>query len=150
MYSKKTMVLFIVSGLFILHACNDNKANRDINLQEIEKTEKDFKTSIASLGVAEAFFLYADSNAVILRANDSLIKGRKAIRNYYSSPQFNGAVVNWTPDFSEVSASGDMAYSYGKYVWMFKDSTGKQSEYKGVYHTIWKKQTDGSWKYVWD
>ena len=56
MYSKKTMVLFIVSGLFILYACNDNKANRDINLQEIEKTEKDFKTSIARLGVAEAFF----------------------------------------------------------------------------------------------
>ena len=144
------MVLFIVSSFFILFACNGNITNRAINLQEIEKTEKDFKTSISRLGVAEAFFLYADSNAVILRANDSLIKGRKAIRNYYSGPQFKGAVVNWTPDFSEVSASGDMAYSYGKYVWIFKDSTGKQSEYKGLYHTIWKKQTDGTWKYVWD
>lgn len=150
MYSKKTKALFIVSSLFLLYACNGNKTNRDINLQEIEKTEKDFKTSIARLGVAEAFFLYADSNAVILRANDSLIKGKSAIRDYYSMPQFKGASVNWTPDFTEVSASGDMAYSYGKYVWLLKDTTGKENEYKGLYHTIWKKQSDGSWKYVWD
>ena len=149
MHTKKTTILFIVSGLFIFYACN-NKTNRDAYIKEIEKTEKDFKSSISILGLAEAFFLYADSSAVILRANDSLIKGKSAIRDYYSMPQFKGASVNWTPNFTEVSASGDMAYSYGKYVWLLKDTTGKENEYKGLYHTIWKKQSDGSWKYVWD
>ena len=100
--------------------------------------------------MAEAFYLYADSNAVILRGNDSLIRGKAAIRNYYSMQKFKGASVDWAADFSEVSASGDMAYSYGKYVWILKDSSGKENEYKGMYHTIWKKQVDGSWKYVWD
>ena len=149
MRSKRIIMLFVVTGLFILHACN-NKTNRNTYLLEIEKTEKDFKSAIATLGAAEAFFLYADSNAVILRENDSLIKGKAAIRNYYARPLFKGASVNWEPDFSEVSISGDMAYSYGKYVWILRDSTGKENEYKGLYHTIWKKQTDGSWKYTWD
>jgi ketosteroid isomerase-like protein len=150
MHSREKMIAFIVVCQFIMIACNSKKTNEENYLQEIEKTEKDFNASIAALGVAEAFALYADSNAVILRGNDSLIKGRSAIRNYYSRPVFNGASVKWAPDFSEVSANGDMAYSYGKYVWLLKDSTGKESVYKGLYHTIWKKQPDGSWKYVWD
>ena len=150
MLRNKKVSVFIFSSLFIFYACNSNKTTRDTYLQEIAKTETDFKFSITSLGVAEAFFLHADSSAVILRGNDSLIKGRAAIRNYYSSPQFKDESVNWAPDFIEVSASGDMAYSYGRYVWLLKDSTGKENEYKGLYHTIWKKQTDGSWKYIWD
>ena len=23
-------------------------------------------------------------------------------------------------------------------------------EYKGIFHTVWKRQSDNSWKYVWD
>lgn len=149
MHSRITTIVLIFCSLFLFYACN-KKNNQNTYLQEIEKTEKDFKSSISSLGLAEAFYLYADSNAVILRGNDSLIRGKAAIRNYYSMAKFTGASVDWAADFIEVSASGDMAYSYGKYVWLLKDSSGKENEYKGLYHTIWKKQMDGSWKYVWD
>ena len=31
-----------------------------------------------------------------------------------------------------------------------KDSTGKTNENRGAFHTVWKKQKDGSWRYVWD
>jgi ketosteroid isomerase-like protein len=31
-----------------------------------------------------------------------------------------------------------------------KDSTGKKMNTKVYNITVWKKQTDGSWKYVWD
>jgi ketosteroid isomerase-like protein len=150
MQSKKIVIIYILACQFMLLACNSKKVIRENYLKEIEKTEKDFNSSIKTLGVAEAFYLYADSNAVILRGNDSLIKGKSAIRNYYSKPLFNRASVDWKPDFSEVSSTGDIAYSYGRYVWLLKDSTGNEKEYKGLYHTIWKKQPDGSWKYVWD
>jgi ketosteroid isomerase-like protein len=150
MQSIKMVIVFIVACHFVLVACNSKKTNRKKYLLEIKNTEKDFNVSIKALGVAEAFALYADSNAVILRGNDSIIKGKSAIRSYYSKPFFNGASVKWAPDFSEVSANGDLAYSYGKYVWVLKDSTGKENTYKGIYHTLWKKQPDGRWKYVWD
>jgi len=50
----------------------------------------------------------------------------------------------------DASETGDMGYTYGKYTWQSKDSSGKVDEAKGVFHTVWKKQKDGSWKYVWD
>lgn len=51
---------------------------------------------------------------------------------------------------SKVSKSGDIAYTYGKYVWEFTNEAGAVKQVRGVFHTVWKKQNDGSWKNVWD
>ncbi len=102
------------------------------------------------LGIAEAFYFFADTNAVILRENDSLIIGNENIRNYYESKNLSNAAVNWSPDFIEVSDCGTLAYTYGKYIWKTRNESGESIEVNGVFHTVWKKQKDGSWKYVWD
>ena len=118
--------------------------------QEIQKEEKDFEAMAAQKGIAEAFWFYADSNAVIKRNNDSLIHTKEGIKNFYSTAFYKTASVKWSPDFIDVSADGNMAYTYGKYLWQSKDSTGKPLEFNGVFHTVWKRQADNSWKYVWD
>jgi ketosteroid isomerase-like protein len=128
----------------------DNANARTKAIQEIETAEKDFQKMSADKGIMEAFWFYADSNAVIKRENDTLIKGKDGIRNYYSAAFYKQATVTWSPDFTDASAQGDFGYTYGKYTWQSKDSTGKLNEYKGVFHTVWKRQADGSWKYVWD
>lgn len=87
---------------------------------------------------------------LLSKGNDSLIFGKEGIRNFYSADYYRTTSLQWEPDFVEVAASGDLAYTYGRYVLQSKDSTGKISERTGVFHTIWKKQADGSWKYVWD
>jgi len=46
------------------------------------------------------------------------------------------AEVTWSPVLIEVFESGDMAYTYGKYLWKIKDSTGNIQEFKGVFHTV--------------
>jgi len=43
-----------------------------------------------------------------------------------------------------------MGYTYGKYIWSSTDPAGKPITFNGIFHTVWKKQPDGSWKYVWD
>ena len=101
-------------------------------------------------GVAEAFYYFADENAAILRENDSLITGKENIKIYYDKKNTKDAVVNWTPDYIDVSDCGTLGYTYGKYVWKIKNTNGEVVEYKGVFHTVWKKQKDNSWKYVWD
>ena len=116
----------------------------------IRQAEKDFEKMVAEKGIAEAFWFYADSNAVIKRQNDTLILGKEAIKNYYSADYFKTASVTWSPDFAESSQDGTLGYTYGKYNWQSKDSSGKVNEAKGIFHTIWKKQSDGTWKYVWD
>jgi len=58
--------------------------------------------------------------------------------------------LDWTPDFVDVSESEDMAYSYGGYSFSALSSKGDTINSSGIFHTVWKKQLDGSWKYVWD
>ncbi|HEX7903822.1 MAG TPA: DUF4440 domain-containing protein [Chitinophagaceae bacterium] len=141
-----------VAGVILFYSCSDHHspAQRDRDKAEVEKAEKDFASMAATKGIAEAFWFYADSNAVIKRKNDTLIRGKENIRQYYSADSYKTATVTWSPDFVDVSENGDMAYTYGKYTWQIKDSTGKSTNYKGVFHTVWKRQADGSWKYVWD
>lgn len=151
---KKEPIIFLL--LSILLSCsspkssNENKPNNENAKQEIEKAEKDFAQMAADKGIAEAFYFFADSNATIKRQNDTLIHGKDAIKNFYSTPFYQNAKVKWSPDFIDASIDGDMGYTYGKYHWESKDSTGKTITLNGIFHTVWKRQTDGSWKYVWD
>ncbi len=143
----------MVTWLFV--SCNDSIKNAAEDLGENAKTEiaeaeKNFAAMAMEKGIAEAFWYYADSNATIRRQQDTLIHGKEAIKNYYSADYYKTATVTWSPDFISVAKSGDMGYTYGPYTWQSKDSAGKVNEVKGVFHTVWKKQQDGSWKYVWD
>ena len=147
----KTMKLISFIVLFAFISCTESKTiNSDSVKKEIADAEKAFETMVKEKGIAEAFKFYADSNAVIKRRNDSLIKGKAGIKNFYGDKFYESASVTWSPDFIDVSENGDMAYTYGKYLWQSKDSLGKISESRGVFHTVWKKQKDGSWRYVWD
>jgi ketosteroid isomerase-like protein len=119
-------------------------------MAEIVAAEKAFCEDLKSKGVAYAFAKYAAEDAVIKRENDSLIYGKVAIGKYYSSPAYKNAIADWKPDYTDVSADGTMAWTYGKYTWTFTDETGKKNTFSGVFHTVWKRQPNGSWKYVWD
>lgn len=149
MYCIKSILTVIT--LCLLCSCQtDSKGPREKAMQEIAQAEKDFEKMAAEKGIAEAFWYYADSNAVIKRENDSLIQGKENIKNYYSAQFYETASVKWSPDFIDVSENGDMAYTYGKYIWQSKDSSFNTTDSKGVFHTVWKRQKDGNWKYVWD
>lgn len=144
-----TKYLFLV---VCLASCTRVKETKSVQVlkEEIVQTEKAFERMAREKGISEAFYFYADKNAVIKRAHDTLIQGNENIRNFYSNPVFQHATVTWAPDFTEVSSDGTLAYTFGRYRWKEPGKDGKIEEFKGVFHTVWKKQTDGSWKYVWD
>ena len=149
-YIQCITILLIITAL--LTNCKPKTNVLEINelKEKIVQTEKEFETTVREKGVQEAFYEFADSNAVIKREDDRLIKGREHIKIYYQNTKFTQDSVTWKPDFVEVSDDGTLAYTYGIYTWKLKYSTGKFSEYKGVFHTVWKKQSDVTWKYVWD
>ena len=150
---RKGSIIFLL--LSILLSCSSPKSSNEKSTnenakQEIAKAEKDFAQMAADKGIAEAFYFFADSNATIKRQNDTLIHGKEAIKNYYSTPFYEKATVKWSPDFVQASENGDLGYTYGKYAWSSTDSAGEAITFNGVFHTVWKKQPEGSWKYVWD
>ncbi|MBC7827583.1 MAG: DUF4440 domain-containing protein [Chitinophagaceae bacterium] len=149
---RTTLLVFLSA---VLSGCEWKETSavanvRQKSIEEIQKAETDFQKMTTDKSINEAFWFYADSNAVIKRENDTVVHGKDAIRNYYSQPFYTEASVIWSPDFTDASAQGDFGYTYGSYTWRTKDNTGKVTEKKGVFHTVWKRQADGSWKYVWD
>ena len=145
----KILSLYLLPLVVITFSCNNNKTQSDTKNKIIE-TEYNFQQLLVSEGAATAFYTFASDSAVIKRQNDSLIFGKEAIKKFYSNPIYKNAVAIWKPDFVDMSDDGTLAYTFGKYEWTFSDSTGKKTTYKGIFHTVWKKATDGSWKYVWD
>jgi ketosteroid isomerase-like protein len=139
---------FLLMITLLITSCHHG--DQDEVRNEIFQAEKAFEKMAAEKGVAEAFYYFADENAVIKRQNDTLIKGKADIKAYYSQNYNEDVTVKWSPDYIDVSDCGTLGYTYGKYVWKIKNKQGAMSEYKGIFHTVWKKQKDGTWKYVWD
>ncbi|MCU0456196.1 MAG: nuclear transport factor 2 family protein [Bacteroidales bacterium] len=144
----KRIIPFAAILVFLLFSCR-NAVNIESVKTEIFDTEKAFEAMVAEKGMAEGFWYFADENAVILRGNDSIISGKDGIRNYYEKRARPDVKVTWTPDYINVSDDGTLGYTYGKYTYFVPDSTGKITELKGIFHTVWKK-TDHGWKYMWD
>ena len=134
--------------LIMTTACSSpSEKSTEKQKAEVIQTELDFAKMADEAGVAAAFYEYAADSAVIGRGG-KIIKGREAIRDYYAKALKPGTSLQWAPDFADVS--GDIGYTWGKYTHFVPDSTGKITESHGVFHTVWKRQTDGSWRFVWD
>jgi len=133
-----------------LFSCHTDLSRQKSGIKnDIIKTEKGFEKLLNEKGFSEAFYHFASDDAVIHRGG-KLIKGRESIREYYEKQSLDNATLTWTPDFVDVAGSGDLAYTYGKYVYTAKDSAGREENIEGIFHTVWKKQQNGDWKYVWD
>jgi ketosteroid isomerase-like protein len=142
---KKILIIICIP---LLVSCTP-KSSVDAVKNEIFQTEKEFEKMVSDKGLAEAFYYFADENAVIKRGNDSLITGKENIRSFFNKNPNQNSKLSWTPDFIEVSECGTLGYTYGKYIFTIQDSTGKNIENRGIFHTVWKKRNN-EWKFVWD
>lgn len=142
---------FFISLMVIFIACNNMKKSPDTTLlkQEITDTELAFAKMASDSGIAKAFKAYAAPDAVMKRGK-GLVMGYDSIIDFIDNSFHPGEKLSWTPDFVDVAASGDLAYTYGKYVFSFPDSSGIIQKQEGYFHTVWKRQPDGNWKFVWD
>ncbi len=140
----------LIALLALVTACTGAGENRKGHAKnEILAAEKEFQQMVRDKGMKEAFLYFADDNATIVRG-ERLFEGKEAIRAYYGRPQRAKMELFWTPKFVDASTSGDLGYTYGTYTFIVTDSTGARKEGKGFFHTVWKKQADGKWKFVWD
>ena len=69
---------------------------------------------------------------------------------FYSESSPSGVSLEWSPDFIDVSPDGSLGYTYGRFTYSRTGEDGESKSSTGIFHTVWKRQPDGSWKYVWD
>lgn len=100
-------------------------------------------------GGGKAFSSFFADDGVTLANGQAPVVGKNAIE---AKANWNPAEyqLSWIPQGGEMSASGDMGYTWGHYEGKSKDRAGNPILRAGRYMTIWKKQADGSWKVALD
>ena len=88
---------------------------------------------------------YSD-DAMVMPPNQPPVTGMQRIRDLWAGMLAPGTKVSWTPNKVESAASGDLVYVQGNYSLMTPDSDGNLASDDGKYLSVWKKQSDGSWK----
>ena len=99
-------------------------------------------------GLVKAFEFYAADDGVIKRGK-KVIQGKNAIAKWYENDVNPNETLTWRPTFVGVSQAGDLAYTYGDFTFTYPDTLGELKKNAGIFHTVWKRQVDGNWKFVW-
>jgi ketosteroid isomerase-like protein len=116
----------------------------------IVKSDAAFAQSVAEKN-RETFLSFIADVTTFNGGSPNELHGRDAVMKAWAdffAP--DGPTLSWTPIKGEVVGAGDVGYTTGRSVLKQKGSDGKVTERRGQYVTIWRKQTDGSWKVVFD
>ena len=125
------------------------KNSIELSKRQVLTTEKEFEKLAFQKGLAVAFYEFADDSAVIQR-EENIIKGKDAIRAFYQKSLLRNVSLKWNAESVYVANSADLAFTYGRYTFKAIDLNDESVESKGIFNTVWKKQSDGSWRFVWD
>jgi ketosteroid isomerase-like protein len=116
----------------------------------IVKSDAAFAQSVAEKN-REKFLSFIADVTTFNGGSPNELHGRDAVMkawaDFFSA---DGPTLSWTPIKGEVVGAGDVGYTTGRSVLRQKGTDRKVTERRGQYVTIWRKQTDGSWKVVFD
>jgi ketosteroid isomerase-like protein len=113
---------------------------------DLMDADKEFSNLSKEKGMKKAFMEYIDSNGVLLRPNQNPLVGADAI-DYLIQLNDSTYTLEWEPENATVAKSGELGFTYGYYK---LTPTNKDTVLLGTYVSIWKKQSNGSWKFLLD
>lgn len=148
---KKTIaVLYIIAFALTILSCNKQKIDKKAEGEKIMQLSREWSQVASTQDVEKTVSYWAD-DALVVSGGQPPLNGKQAIRQMveesFKTPGFH---ISWQPQSVEVSESGDMAYMIENSQVSFNDSTGKPITINSKAVTIWRKQTDGTWKNVID
>ena len=127
--------------------CIATSANAQSPMEQLELAERDFQRATLERGVEGWNSFFADSGAQ-LQNTSHIVRGHAPIRELMGD--FLASKTDrliWWPVATEVSASGDMAYTFGASGVVSADSTGALAiAGRGTYLTVWRRDKSGNWK----
>lgn len=120
------------------------------DLKNMMDADRAFSKMSEEKGISEAFVYYADENLILTGENRPPIIGIEELKSRFNRPKDPNVTLTWEPLKGEVAESGELGYTFGRWQINSKTGSGADTITNGVYISVWKKQSDGSWKYVLD
>jgi len=145
------MILLFMLCQLTVYSQQNTALRSDVDSIEksLLRTDADFNKLSMERGFVEAFLAYMADSAILFPSRSNQVTGRENIRKHLSEGSEN-AVLTWAPLKAEVASSADLGYTYGTSEYKSKGEDGKPAVHYGKYVTVWKKQADGSWKFIVD
>jgi uncharacterized protein (TIGR02246 family) len=145
-------ILLAVSAVVLLISCGPSTPpdTRAADEKAILAMEAEWSKAGGAKDLDKFVSYYAD-DASAFPPGEPVAHGKDAIRKalspMFSAPSFDLAFKSTKV---EVARSGELAYSSGTYTLTMNDPKGKPMNDRGKFVTVFRKQTDGSWKTVAD
>jgi ketosteroid isomerase-like protein len=111
--------------------------------------EDSFCAMAKAKGLLAAFSHFAAPDVAFIDTDPRKWRGPAAVLQRIG-PDTPGVSLTWSALFTDVSDDGTLGYNYGRFEYRGPGADGKEHVSTGFFLTIWKRQPDGSWRYVMD
>jgi hypothetical protein len=113
-----------------------------VAVKTVLSAEENFNKLVEKKGIKEGFLAVADPEGIIFKPN------AVNITEFYNNINKQPGSLKWVPKFARISASGDLAFTAGPYVYQ----NGKSDDDKvyGDYVSIWHADADNNLKLLLD
>jgi len=148
----KTRFLPLALGLLLtlaaplaVHAAPDKAKLK----QEVAAMEDAFCAMAQEKGLLAAFQFFAAPDVAFIDTDPRKFRGPAAVLERMG-PDQPGVKLTWSASFTDVSDDGTLGYNYGRFESRRTGPDGQEVVRGGFFLTIWKRQPDGTWRYVMD
>ena len=141
----KHTIGYIVCLAILITSCTAPASDKSAAAKaEIIKADQDMDLLASQKGFNEALLAYAADSVIKPKEGEAAVIGKNNLSNYFNGKE-SSKLIRWHPVMASASASGDMGYTFGNWKLPSGDTV-----YYGNYATIWIKDKDGHWKFVYD
>jgi len=137
------MTLLGAAALLFASAAEARPAPRAADPAAVVAAERAFAARAAEVGIAPSFLEYMTDDAIVLRPDPMLARAVYGAAKPAKAPKEGGTRLNWWPNFAGVARSGDLGFTTGP-------ATINGAPSNIFYFTVWARQKDGGWKWVYD
>ena len=118
------------------------------DVQDVRCHEIAFSQSVENQD-ADVFAAFLDADARFIggsvqRGTDEIIKAWSV---FFGE---NAPTMKWRPQYTEVLNDGTLALSRGPFHMTAASESGETTHYWGTFNSVWRKQSDNSWKIIFD
>ena len=114
---------------------------QDPDVAPVVAAERAFAADFPAMGLAGSFQKWGRPDAILINGGqaqtiDKVFEGAPLTR------QPGEPLIEWHPTFAGIARSGEMGFTTGP--------AARDQEGYGHYFTVWKRQADGQWRWVYD
>jgi len=131
--------------ILLLFICSIKESFSQKGIQNLIAAEKAFASYAIENNTKDAFLKNADSAAVYLNNKGDTVNALQ----YWNKAEKRSVKLKWTPEYAEISSSGDFGYTTGPWS-LYQTSVKDTPVANGHFITIWHLDNKNQWKFLLD